>query len=135
MRLVPSAGEPPMTRAMVTCGTFATALVLLAGLRALEQRIEPAAALEQEVDTAASTSPAITPSPAAAAPEADQGFLYGRVTTTLGGNTYEGRLRFGGDQEAFWGDYFNGAKSENPWVAYIPLELLPKERPWIEIFG
>jgi hypothetical protein len=41
----------------------------------------------------------------------------------------------GGDQEAFWGDYFNGSKDENPWVAHAPPERLPKERRPIEIFG
>ena len=78
------------------------------------------------------TSPAITPSTAAAGN--NQGFLYGRITT-YGGAAYEGRLRFGGDEEAFWGDYFNGAKTENPWAAQAPLERLPKERERIEIFG
>jgi hypothetical protein len=63
-----------------------------------------------------------------------QGFLYGRITT-LDGATYEGRLRWGGDEEAFWGDYFNGSKDENPWVAHVPLEQLPRERRPIEIFG
>jgi hypothetical protein len=53
----------------------------------------------------------------------------------VGGAVYEGRLRFGGDQEAFWGDYFNGNKEQNPWVAHAPLERLPKERSAIEIFG
>ncbi len=63
-----------------------------------------------------------------------RGFLYGRITTD-GGAIYEGRLRWGGDEEAFWGDYFNGTKDENPWVAHVPLERLPKERRPIEIFG
>jgi hypothetical protein len=53
----------------------------------------------------------------AAAAEAYRGFLYGRITT-YGGATYEGRLRWGGDEEAFWGDYFNGSKDENPWIAH-----------------
>ena len=66
--------------------------------------------------------------------DAHPSFLYGRITT-IDGVTYEGRLRWGGGQEAFWGDYFNGAKKENPWVAYVPPERLPKERRPIEIFG
>jgi hypothetical protein len=65
---------------------------------------------------------------------ADQGFLYGRVTT-VDGATYEGRLRLGGDQEAFWGDYFNGYKPVNPWAAQVPPERLPKVRRAIKIFG
>jgi hypothetical protein len=122
-----------MTRATIAIGAFATVLVLLAvGYRALDQDVQPAAA----------TSPEITPSPAAAAAaetrpaaKTHQGFLYGRITTVEGA-TYEGRLRWGrGDQEAFWGDYFNGFKPENPWVAYVPPGRLPKERRPIEIFG
>src|SRR3954470_21262157 len=122
-----------MTRARIAGGAFATALILLAlaaGYRALKQDVHPAAA----------TSPAITPSttpPAAEThppPEVRPGFLYGRITT-VDGATYEGRLRWGGDQEAFWGDYFNGFKHENPWLAQVPPERLPKERRRIEIFG
>jgi hypothetical protein len=112
---------------VIAGGAFVIVLVLLAlaaGHRALEQDVDPPAA----------TSPALTPSIAAAAEEAHRGFLYGRITTR-GGATYEGRLRWGGDQEAFWGDYFNGFKDENPWVAHAPLERLPKERRPIEIFG
>lgn len=66
--------------------------------------------------------------------ESWQGYLYGRVTTT-GGMTHEGRLRWGGDQEAFWSDYFNGFKNDNPWAALVPPERLPVERYPIEIFG
>ncbi|HWM94351.1 MAG TPA: hypothetical protein VN493_26585 [Thermoanaerobaculia bacterium] len=128
-----SEGEPTITRAKIAGGALATVLLLLAlaaGYRALNQDVHPAAA----------TSPAITPSttPAAAetrpAAEDHQGFLYGRITTADGA-TYEGRLRWGGDQEAFWGDYCNGAKHENPWLAHVPPERLPKERRPIEIFG
>ncbi len=121
-----------MKRAAIAGGAFAAVLVLLAlaaGRRALEQDADPAAA----------TSPAIAPSTAATAttiPSAveAQGFLYGRVTADAGA-TYEGRLRWGGDQEAFWGDYFNGSKHKNPWLAHVPPGRLPKERRPIEIFG
>jgi len=121
-----------MTRATIARGAFATVVVLLAvaaGYRALNQDVHPAAA----------TSPAITPSttPAAAthpAAETHPGFLYGRITT-VDGATYEGRLRWGGDQEAFWGDYFNGFKHANPWRAQVPPERLPKEAHPIEILG
>jgi hypothetical protein len=95
----------------------------------------------RDVQPAAATSPASPPStpPAAAethpAAETHQGFLYGRITT-VDGATYEGRLRWGkkGDQEAFWGDYFNGFKPENPWLAHVPPERLKERRP-IEILG
>ena len=112
-----------MTRGVIAGGAFAIlfVLALAAGHGAFVRDVPPRAA----------TSPAI----AAAAKEANPGFLYGRITTTLGGATYEGRLRWGGDQEAFWGDYFNGFKPENPWVAHAPLERLPRERRPIEIFG
>jgi hypothetical protein len=60
--------------------------------------------------------------------DTDQGVLYGRVITDR--DTYEGRLRFGGDEEAFWGDYFNGVKAGNPWATHVP-----GKRPPIEIFG
>ena len=84
-----------MTRATIGGGAFATVLVLLALAAGYW-------ALKQDVDPATPTSPAITPSTAAVA-EAHPSFLYGRITTR-GGNTYEGRLRWGGDQEGFWGD-------------------------------
>ncbi len=65
--------------------------------------------------------------------EANPGFLYGRVTT--GDDvTYEGRLRWGRDEEAFWGDYFNGAKDGNPWAAQVPPERLATRHP-LTIFG
>jgi hypothetical protein len=114
-----------MTRATIAGGAFATVLVLLAvaaGYRALNQNVEPAAA----------TSPAVKPSTAPAAET--QGFLYGRITTADGA-AYQGRLRWGGDQEAFWGDSFNGAKHGNPWLAHVPPERLPKERHPIKILG
>ena len=49
--------------------------------------------------------------------------------------TREGRLRWGGEQEAFWGDYFNGAKRENPWAHWVPAGRLPTKPDPVEIFG
>jgi len=118
------------TSLIIIIATVVILLAVAAGYRAFNQDVHPAAA----------TSPAITPSttPAAAethpAAKTHPGFLYGRITT-VDGATYEGRLRWGRRQEAFWGDYFNGAKHENPWAAQAPLERLPKERRPIEIFG
>jgi hypothetical protein len=112
-----------MTRATIAGGTFA----ILCGLA-----IVGSLSLEPNVDLAAPTSTAITPSTAAA--EAHPSFLYGRMTL-VGGATYEGRLRWGRDQEAFWGDYFNGFKDENPWAAHVPPEQLRKEPRPIKIFG
>jgi hypothetical protein len=122
-----------MTRATIAGGAFATVLVLLAlaaGYRALEPDVDRAAA------TSAAITPSTTPAPAEVHPatETHRGFLYGRITTVEGA-IYEGRLRWGGDQEAFWGDYFNGSKDENPWLAQVPPERLPKQRRPFEIFG
>jgi hypothetical protein len=99
-------------------GAFATAVVfvaLAAGYRVFKQ----------------DGKPATTTAPAA---ESDLSFLYGRITTVDGG-IYEGRLRWGGGEEAFWGDYFNGAKKDNSWAALVPPERLPKQRNPIEILG
>lgn len=60
--------------------------------------------------------------------------LYGRITA-VDGAVYEGRIRFGGRQEAFWGDYFNGAKNDNPWAAFVPSTQLPKRSDPFQIFG
>jgi hypothetical protein len=92
-------------------------MALFAGLRILKPAPEP------ETDAAAGTPP-----------QADPGYLYGRIT--LGsGDSYEGRLRFGGSQEAFWGDYFNGSRVENPWAAFVPPEQLLQESRPFTIFG
>jgi hypothetical protein len=123
-----------MTRATLARGAVAGAVVLLA-VASLFRPLQPAGR------PAAPRSPARPPSappPAATHPASEtlEGFLYGRITT-VDGATYEGRLRWGkeGDQEAFWGDYFNGFKHENPWAAQVPPGRLPKVRRPIEIFG
>jgi hypothetical protein len=115
-----------MTRAKLAGGAFAIVLVLLgvaAGYRAINRTADRAAAtpLPEETHPAAGTN---------------EGFLYGRITT-VDGVTHEGRLRWGegGDQEAFWGDYFNGRKNKNPWAADVPPERLPKESRPIKAFG
>jgi hypothetical protein len=122
-----------MKRSTLAGAAFAIVLVLLAlaiGYRALQRNLRPVAA----------TAPETTPSPAPAqthpAAATQQGFLYGRITT-VDGATYEGRLRWGekGDQEAFWGDFFNGTRRENPWVAHVPPERLPKESRPVKILG
>jgi hypothetical protein len=99
---------------------FAAVLVLLAlavGYRALDQ----AASIGGASPAAEDEQPA------------HNSFLYGRISTRDGA-AFEGRLRFGGNQEAFWGDYFNGVKNENPWAALVPPDRLPGARPF-EIFG
>jgi hypothetical protein len=115
-----------MKRTSIAGGVFVSVLVLL--VLAGNHR-----ALEQDVDARAAASPATTPS-TALTEEVKQGFLYGRVTTDDGA-AYLGRLRFGRNEEAFWGDYFNGSKDENPWATHAPAERLAEKRPPITIFG
>src|SRR5262245_16140545 len=119
-----------MTRPAIGVGVFVTALVLL--VLAVIVRYP---AREPDVEPAAAAAPALTPASPAAEATADvrPGFLYGRITA-LDGATYEGRLRWGRDQEAFWGDYFNGTKDKNPWAAHAPLAQRPRERSAFEIF-
>jgi hypothetical protein len=117
-----------MRKAMIAGGAFAVVVLvtIAAGYRALKQEPHRAA-----------PPPAITPAAETRPPATtQQGFLYGRITT-VDGATYEGRLRWGkgGDQEAFWSDYFNGSKRENTWLAQVPPELRPKEHSTFEILG
>ncbi len=112
------------------------ALLVLAGLVVIGVRW---------VDRQPTVEPASTTSPAATHPDTGvgeflpaaqdaQGFLYGRVTTGDGA-THVGRLRWGGDEEAFWSEYFNGTKADNAWAARVPPDELPKERIPIGLFG
>ncbi len=113
-----------MTRARIAGGTAALLLVaLLVALGLVAARL----LRNVDIDADVAASPAIPRSPATLV-EAHRGFLYGRVATH-GGAAYEGRLRFGGDEEAFWGDYFNGFKEENPWAADVPADRLTESRP------
>ena len=116
-----------MTRASVALGAIAIVLLLLAVV--IETRTP-----DRETDPDVARSLARTPAPVPPAvvathppPQAHDGFLYGRVTA-VDGATYEGRLRWGRDQEAFWSDYFNGARREDPWLAHVPPELVPEGR-------
>jgi hypothetical protein len=124
-----------MTGTRIVGWALATALALLVVL-ALVFGIARRA-VEQDADLGAATAPA-TPAVAVGdsttrSSESDQGFLYGRVLTE-DGTTLEGRLRFGGDEEAFWSDSFNGYKNENSWADHVPPEHLEELRP-VEIFG
>ena len=117
-----------MTRATIVGGVFSIVIVLILLLLVTGRRD-----LEQNVDPAVPTAPSIPPSTVAAA-EAHPSFLYGRITT-YDGAIYEGRLRWGGGEEAFWDNYFNGFKDENPWAVLVPLERLTEEGRPIEVFG
>jgi hypothetical protein len=127
-----------MTRATIAGGAFVAIVLVLLALGAGRRALEVALAagdrtLEEDVDPTAATSPAIDSSASEVREDAQQGFLYGRITTDVGAS-YEGRLRFGGAEEGFWGDYFNGFKDENRWAAHVPPEQLKERRP-LEIFG
>ena len=123
--LASSKGKPGMTGGRIAGASFATTLVVLV----LAARERP---LEQSVDAAAASS---LPRSAPTAPaqedggQGSHGLLYGRVTTE-DGLVYQGRLRWGRDEEALWGNDFNGFKDDNPWLAHAP----PKRRS-IEVFG
>lgn len=115
-----------MKRALIAAVTLVALLALVVVTivrRERDHRLLPGEVTTHEIPSA----------PPGSAPEAHRGFLYGRITT-VEGDTYEGRLRWGGGEEAFWSDYFNGYKDENPWVAHVPPERLAEDRP-IEIFG
>lgn len=115
-----------MKRAAIAGGVFAIVLSLaIAGYLTLKQ-------IKQNVAPVTPTSTAI--SPLTAASEAHPSFLYGRITSA-DGTIHEGRLRWGLHQEAFWGDYFNGFKNQNPWAAHVPPEQLRKEPRPFKIFG
>ncbi|HJR60337.1 MAG TPA: hypothetical protein VJ813_13080 [Vicinamibacterales bacterium] len=115
-----------MNRTAISGGALVSVLVLL--VLAGNYR-----ALEQDADASTAGSRATTSS-TASTEEGNQGFLYGRVTTDDGA-AYLGRLRFGRDEEAFWGDYFNGSKGDNPWATHAPAEQLAEKRRPITIFG
>lgn len=79
-------------------------------------------------------SPEPAPSPLTfPQPGSHPSFIHGRVTTHDGRN-YEGRLRWGTREEAFWGHYFNGTKKENPWVAHVPEDRLVERVP-VRVLG
>jgi hypothetical protein len=115
-----------MKRTAISGGALAGVLVLLV-------LVGNYRALEQDVDASAAGSRATTTS-TALTEEGSQGFLYGRVTTDDGA-AYLGRLRFGRDEEAFWGDYFNGSKGDNPWATHAPAGQAAEQRRPITIFG
>lgn len=112
------------TAAALGAAVTGLALLLLAlGLRAPEPDLAPAPP-EPTVEPTVEL-----PETSAAAPD----LLYGRVSTTDGA-TFQGRLRWGGDEEASWGDVFQGTKADSPWAALVPEDDLA-ERRTISLFG
>lgn len=111
-----------MKRSIIAAASVAAALLLLlalfVGYRS-RLNVKPAAPPPESAEDAGEAHPSL---------------LYGRIDT-VDGAAYQGRLRWGGNQEAFWGDYFNGARKTNPWAALVPQERLPKEPRPITVFG
>ncbi len=99
-------------------------LLLLLGLAACDRGVEP------RTDAAAPAEPTAAP----ATTEVYEGLLYGRVTMA-DGEFYEGRLRFGGNEEALWSNTFNAARPENPWVGHVPSSHRGRKGLSFEIFG
>jgi len=73
-----------------------------------------------------------------AAKQANDGFLYGTITTDSG-KEYTGFLRWNTDEEAFWDDLFHSAKSELPYLDQVSEKDRDrgreKKRTDIKIFG
>ena len=123
-----------MTKGRIAGGALAAGallVVLFAGYRVVVMK------QDRPATASVATAPARTPSTAAVPPataEDDRGFLYGRVTA-VDGAVFEGRLRWGGGEEAFWGDTFNGTKRGNPWAELVPPGALPVEHRPFKVFG
>jgi hypothetical protein len=115
-----------MTRSIIAGGAIAIVLLLLT-LAAARLFIR------HDIGGPAAPSAPITELTGPADSEDHQGCLHGRLTTNDGAS-YEGPLRWGGNGEAFWGDYFNGYKDKNPWIVYVSPEQLKESRP-VRIFG
>jgi hypothetical protein len=111
-----------MRKSTIAIAALSAALLLLAALVIGKRVFRQASAPNVSRPSAADDEPA------------HPSLLYGRITT-VDDVKYEGRIRFGGRQEAFWGDYFNGVKTENPWAALVPPAQLPKRRDPFRIFG
>ena len=121
-----------MNKTSLAAGFSITVVVLGAlavGYRALDRGDE---AVVRPLRIEPTNLPTAPPAPASAT--RSQGFLYGRVTAK-DGSVYEGRLRFGGDQEAFWDDHFNGVKPENAWAGHVPPEVLRGAKRPITLLG
>ena len=119
--------ENRVTKGTIARAAFAAVLIFILLATAVGY-----CASERNFGTDTSIPTAIAP--ASAVEEAHPSFLYGRIAIAAGA-TYEGRLRWGRGrgQETFWGDYFNGFKSQNPWAVHVPPERLGQDPT--RIFG
>ena len=114
-----------MKKLLIAAGVFVAVFVLLVLFLIARGRTGPLLSEPASVGRGETT-------PIGGVREEQPGFLFGRITT-IDGATYQGRLRWGGSEEAFWGDYFNGDKKENPWLVHVPPEKLPKRSHSLEI--
>ncbi|MEM7245806.1 MAG: hypothetical protein AAF533_10715 [Acidobacteriota bacterium] len=116
-----------MSRSRIVTGVFVTVLVLvvlgLAASRYLVQSgvVSPLAAEPAPV----SSDDEVAPHPS---------LLHGRVTA-VAGTVHEGRIRWGGDEEAFWSDVFNGTKAGNTWTGKLPSGVVPSEERPVSVLG
>lgn len=108
-------------KATIIGGVIAAAVAVLVFARGDDNAVRAA--------HAASAAAAAVPSG-----EPSQGFIYGRVTTDDDG-VFEGRLRFGGDEEALWSNQFNGVKPDNVWQSYLESDELPREQHSFDVLG
>jgi hypothetical protein len=116
MRLDRSARDPASRGARHHLAAPAAALLALLALGAAPPVATSAQTAERPVARHGDTS----------------GFLYGEAVTRAG-NTYRGRLRWG-DEEASWGDHFNGSRAERPYYERAPRHMRG-ERGSVRIFG
>ena len=114
-----------MTAAVISATAFVMLLVavLVGAQRGVEGKVE--------VPVPVPLEHALPPAPVE---HAGEGFLFGRVTTEES-TRYTGQLRFGRDEEAFWGDYFNGVKRRNPWADQPVVAGFTQKRRSFRIFG
>ncbi len=112
-----------MKRILIAGGAFvAVAILFVVVTLAIGRRV-----VERVV------GPGEVAAPAAPATSVHRDHLYGRITT-VDGETYEGRLQWGGEEEAFWSDDFGGWKDENPWAGSVSPDLLMERNP-VALFG
>ena len=52
-----------------------------------------------------------------------------------GGRSSKALCAGGGQEEALWSNYFNGAKNQNVWAAWVPKDQRPSERLSFTFFG
>lgn len=105
--------RPPVRR------TLAVPLLLLGACTASGDESRPSETEAPEASSALGSAP---------------GLIHGRVTME-DGTVYEGRLRWGGDEEALWIHHFNGRKLDNPWVDRVRPDDRPRTTESLGAFG